>query len=110
NAGILRDRTIRNMTQAEWQAVIDTNLSGVFYGCKYGMEIMADGGRIVNVSSASAFLGTFGQANYAAAKAGVAALTRVVSRVRAGRLPTSWMEPAMRLSGIVGPKKPRSTR
>src|SRR5437763_3312673 len=85
NAGILRDRTIRNMALDEWQAVIDTNLSGVFYGCKYGLEIMAEGGRIVNVSSVSAFLGTFGQANYAAAKAGVVALTRVVSREGARR-------------------------
>jgi 3-oxoacyl-[acyl-carrier protein] reductase len=85
NAGILRDRTIRNMAPEEWQAVIDTNLSGVFYGCKYGMEVMAEGGRIVNLSSVSAFLGTFGQANYAAAKSGVAALTRVVSREGAKR-------------------------
>jgi 3-oxoacyl-[acyl-carrier protein] reductase len=85
NAGILRDRTIRNMTPDEWEAVIDTNLGGVFYGCKYGMEIMADGGRIVSLSSVSAYLGTFGQANYAAAKAGVTALTRVVSREGAKR-------------------------
>jgi 3-oxoacyl-[acyl-carrier protein] reductase len=85
NAGILRDRTIRNMSLEEWRAVIDTNLSGVFHGCKYGMEVMADGGRIVSLSSLSAFLGTFGQANYAAAKAGVVALTRVVSREGARR-------------------------
>jgi 3-oxoacyl-[acyl-carrier protein] reductase len=85
NAGILRDRTIRNMTPDEWEAVIDTNLGGVFYGCKYGMEIMADGGRIVSLSSVSAYLGTFGQANYAAAKAGVTALTRVVGREGAKR-------------------------
>lgn len=85
NAGILRDRSIRNMTPDEWEAVIDTNLGGVFYGCKYGLEIMADGGRIVSLSSVSANLGTFGQANYASAKAGVAALMRVVSREGAKR-------------------------
>jgi 3-oxoacyl-[acyl-carrier protein] reductase len=85
NAGILRDRTIAKMTMAEWRAVIDVNLSGVFLGCKYGLEVMRDGGAIVNMSSLSAEAGFFGQSNYAAAKAGVAALTRVLSRECARR-------------------------
>lgn len=85
NAGILRDRTIARMSVEEWQAVIDVNLSGVFYGCKYGLEIMRTGGCVVNMSSIAAIVGFFGQSNYAAAKAGVAGLTRVLSRECARR-------------------------
>lgn len=80
NAGILRDRTLRKMSSAEWQAVIDTNLTGVFNICKASADKMADGGRIVNLASIAAAVGFFGQANYAAAKAGVAAMARVLSR------------------------------
>jgi 3-oxoacyl-[acyl-carrier protein] reductase len=85
NAGILRDRSAVKMELADWQAVLDVNLSGVFHCCKYGLGIMADGGVIVNVSSLSARMGFHGQANYAASKAGVAALTRVLARESAGR-------------------------
>ena len=80
NAGILRDRTIANMTLAEWQNVIEVNLSGVFHCCKYGLEVMRDGGAIVNLSSIAALIGFFGQCNYAAAKGGVAAMTKVLAR------------------------------
>lgn len=85
NAGILRDKTLKKITEAEWQDVIDTNLSGVFHGCKAAAELLNDGGRIVNLASISAVLGTFGQANYAAAKAGVIGLTKVTSRELAKR-------------------------
>lgn len=85
NAGILRDRTIAKMTLDEWQSVIDVNLSGVFYCCKFGLEILRDGGSIVNMGSLSASAGLHGQSNYAAAKAGVQALTRVLSRECARR-------------------------
>ena len=85
NAGILRDRTVAKMTIEEWQTVVDVNLTGVFHCCKFGLEIMRDGGAIVSLGSISAFHGSFGQANYAAAKAGVAALMRVVSREAARR-------------------------
>lgn len=85
NAGILRDRTVANMTEEEWQAVLDVNLTGVFHGCKYGLEVLRDGGCIVNVGSLSAEAGFVGQANYAAAKSGVQALTRVLSRECARR-------------------------
>ena len=85
NAGILRDRSIAKMTLEEWQAVIDVNLSGVFHCCKYGLEIMRDGGAIVCVGSLSAKLGAHGQSNYAAAKAGVQALVRVLARECAKR-------------------------
>jgi 3-oxoacyl-[acyl-carrier protein] reductase len=85
NAGILRDRTAARMTLEEWRAVIDVNLSGVFYCCKYGLEVLRDGGAIVNLGSLAAEAGFYGQSNYAAAKAGVQALTRVLSRECARR-------------------------
>jgi 3-oxoacyl-[acyl-carrier protein] reductase len=85
NAGILRDRSIAKMSLDEWNAVLDTNLSGVFHTCKYGLEILRDGGCIVNMGSLAASAGFHGQANYAAAKAGVHALTRVLSRECARR-------------------------
>ncbi len=85
NAGILRDRTIAKMSLEEWRAVVDVNLSGVFHCCKYGLEVLRDGGAIVNIGSLSARAGFHGQANYAAAKAGVQALTRVLSRECARR-------------------------
>jgi 3-oxoacyl-[acyl-carrier protein] reductase len=80
NAGILRDRTIAKMSLEEWQSVIDVNLTGVFHCCKYGLEIMRDGGAIVNLSSIAAIMGFYGQTNYAAAKGGVASMTKVLSR------------------------------
>jgi len=85
NAGILRDKTVRKMELADWDAVLRVNLSGVFHCSKYGLEVLRDGGAIVNVSSISALIGIFGQANYAAAKAGVVGLTRVLSRETAKR-------------------------
>jgi 3-oxoacyl-[acyl-carrier protein] reductase len=85
NAGILRDRSIAKMTLEEWRAVIDVNLTGVFHSCKYGLEILRDGGSVVCIGSLSAKLGAHGQSNYAAAKAGVQALVRVLSRECARR-------------------------
>jgi 3-oxoacyl-[acyl-carrier protein] reductase len=85
NAGILRDRTVKKMTPEDWQSVVQTNLDGVFYCSKLGAEIMREGGRIVNISSISAVTGFHGQANYAAAKAGVIALTKVLSKELARR-------------------------
>ena len=85
NAGILRDRSFRKMSQQEWQDVIDTNLTGVFNSCKAAVEALNDGGAIVNISSLSAVTGFFGQANYASAKAGVMTLTKVLSKELARR-------------------------
>ena len=85
NAGILRDKTMKKLTDADWQSVIDTNLTGVFNTCRTAAEVLADGGRIVNISSIAAAVGFFGQSNYAAAKAGVVGLTKVLSRELARR-------------------------
>lgn len=85
NAAVLRDRTLRKMTPDEWQAVIDTNLTGVFNVCKAAVEQLEPGGRIINIASIAAAVGFFGQSNYAAAKAGVAAMARVLSRELASR-------------------------
>lgn len=85
NAGILRDRTVKKMTPAEWHGVLQTNLDGVFFCSKLGAEVMAENGRIVNIASISGIAGFHGQANYAAAKAGVIALTKVHSKEVARR-------------------------
>ncbi len=85
NAAILRDRTIAKMTPDEWEAVLDVNLTGVFHCCKFGLEVMRDHGAIVSMGSIAAIQGFFGQANYAAAKAGVQAMMRVLARECARR-------------------------
>ncbi|HEX7488785.1 MAG TPA: SDR family NAD(P)-dependent oxidoreductase, partial [Anaeromyxobacteraceae bacterium] len=82
NAGILRDRTLLNMTQDELDRVLDVHLRGTFF-CTQAvarqLKIQGKGGRIVNTTSLSGMLGNFGQANYAAAKAGIYGLTRVAA-------------------------------
>jgi len=85
NAGIIRDRTIAKMSLEDWNSVIDVNLSGTFHVTKYGLEIMHDDGAIVSLGSIAALQGFYGQANYAAAKGGVHAMTRVLSRECAKR-------------------------
>jgi 3-oxoacyl-[acyl-carrier protein] reductase len=87
NAGITRDNLILRMKDEEWQKVIDTNLKGVFYCIKAASRAMMKqrGGRIINMASVSGLLGTAGQANYAASKAGVIALTKVAAREFASR-------------------------
>jgi 3-oxoacyl-[acyl-carrier protein] reductase len=85
NPGIIRDRTLKKMTHDEWHAVIQTNLDGVFHCCKYGTEILRDGGRIVSMASVAGLVGFHGQTNYAAAKAGVIGMTRVLAKELARR-------------------------
>ncbi len=81
-AGILRDRMIFNMSEEEWDAVIDVHLKGHFNTIRPASILMRQQryGRIVNFSSISGLRGISGQSNYGAAKAGIAGLTRVVSR------------------------------
>jgi 3-oxoacyl-[acyl-carrier protein] reductase len=85
NAGITRDHTIQKMDDDEWQLVLDTNLTGVFNVCKQATKLIADGGRIVNLSSIACVVGFFGTCNYSAAKAGIVGLTRVLCRELAKR-------------------------
>ncbi len=81
NAGITKDHTARKMTIDEWQAVLNVNLSGPFFMIKSVLDGMlaAKFGRIVNISSVVAHTGNFGQANYAAAKAGLLGLTKTIA-------------------------------
>jgi acetoacetyl-CoA reductase len=87
NAGITRDHTVRKMTIEEWQAVLQVNLSGPFFMIKAVLETMIEQGfgRIVNISSVVGESGNFGQANYAAAKAGLIGLTKTVALEVASR-------------------------
>lgn len=85
NAAIIRDRTVKKLTDSEWDSVIETNLSAVFRVTQTALPLIKDGGRIVNMASISGTLGLFGQANYASAKAGVMAFTKVLSRELASR-------------------------
>lgn len=87
NAGITRDNIILRMKDEEWQKVIDTNLKGTFYCIKAACRAMMKqrSGRIINIASVAGLLGTVGQANYAASKAGVIALTKVAAREFASR-------------------------
>lgn len=88
NAGILRDKSIVKMTEEMWDSVVDVHLKGTFLCSQAAAKQMmaqGEGGRIVNTTSVSGMLGNFGQANYAAAKAGVAGMTRSLARELGGR-------------------------
>jgi 3-oxoacyl-[acyl-carrier protein] reductase len=87
NAGITRDGLLVRMSDDDWDAVIATNLTGVFSMTRAAARAMmkARAGSIVNVSSVVGIVGNAGQANYAAAKAGVIGLTKSVARELAGR-------------------------
>ncbi len=88
NAGILRDRMLANMTEAEWDAVIQVHLKGTFaparWAAAYWRERAKAGetndGRIINTSSVSGIYGNPGQTNYGAAKAGIAAFTVIAAQ------------------------------
>ncbi len=89
NAGILRDRMIVNMTEQEWDEVIRVHLKGTFAPTRHAVEYWrarnketgkSVNGRIINTSSVSGLFGNIGQANYGAAKAGIAAFTIIAAR------------------------------
>ena len=82
NAGITKDMLAARLKDEDWDAVLDTNLKAVFRACRAVMRPMMKQryGRIVNITSVVGASGNAGQANYAAAKAGVAGMTRALAR------------------------------
>ena len=82
NAGITRDTLIMRMSEDDWDAVLDTNLKGAFLTSKAAIRPMlrARAGRIVNLTSVVGLVGNAGQANYAAAKAGLVGLTKTLAK------------------------------
>lgn len=82
NAGITRDGLAMRMKDADWDAVVDTNLKAVFRACRAAIRPMMKQrfGRIINITSVVGAMGNAGQANYAAAKAGVAGMSRALAR------------------------------
>ncbi len=87
NAGITRDKLILKMTPEDFDIVININMKGVFNGIKavYPVMMKQRSGKIVNIASVIGLMGNAGQANYAASKAGVIALTKTAAKELAGR-------------------------
>jgi 3-oxoacyl-[acyl-carrier protein] reductase len=87
NAGITRDGLMARMKEADWDAVLDTNLKGAFTCSKAAMRTMMKKrwGRIINITSVIGFLGNGGQVNYAAAKAGLVGFSKSMARELAAR-------------------------
>ncbi len=81
NAGITIDKTLKNLTIDDWDAVIQTNLNGYFYAMKAALPHFMEqkSGKIIQISSFVGKMGNFGQANYAAAKAGIMGLTKTAA-------------------------------
>jgi len=82
NAGITRDRSIAKMSDADWAAVLNVNLTGTFNMIRAVAPLMVEQkfGRIVNITSINGLRGKFGQANYSAAKAGLIGLTKTAAK------------------------------
>ena len=86
NAGIVRDTALMLMEPDDWQAVLDTNLTGVFNYCRAAIVsfLKQRSGRIVNITSVSGLVGMARQVNYAASKAGIVGLTKALAKEVAG--------------------------
>ncbi len=91
NAGVTRDGLLMRMSDEDWDTVLDIDLKGVFLFCRAAARPLAKSpaGRIVNVSSIVGMIGNAGQANYAAAKAGLFGFTRSLAKELAGRKVTA---------------------
>jgi 3-oxoacyl-[acyl-carrier protein] reductase len=87
NAGIRKDSILAMMKESDWHDVLNVNLAGIFYMCKFAVMILMRKryGRIINISSVMERYGFEGQANYAASKAGLSALTKSLSKEVATR-------------------------
>ena len=87
NAGITRDNLMLRMSDDEFDSVINTNLRSVFVSCRAALRPMMRGkwGRIINIGSVSGLVGNAGQANYAAAKAGLAGMTKSIAKEMAAK-------------------------
>jgi 3-oxoacyl-[acyl-carrier protein] reductase len=87
NAGVTDDTLMLRMSEAQFDKVINTNLKGVWAMCKFALKpLMQSGsGRIINIASVAGMMGNIGQANYAAAKAGVIGLSKTLAREMASR-------------------------
>ena len=105
NAGITRDDLIMRMKPADWNDVIDTNLSGSFWTIKAATRPMmkARAGRIVNITSVSGQAGQMGQANYSSAKAGLIGLTKATARELGSRnITCNAVAPGFVLTDLTG--------
>jgi meso-butanediol dehydrogenase/(S,S)-butanediol dehydrogenase/diacetyl reductase len=111
-AGVIQVGDITDLSEADWDRVLDVNLKGVFLGCKYGLRAMLAHGRgsIINTASISGLVGIPKQPAYCASKGGVIALTRAlavdfadrdirVNCIAPGPIDTPWLENVMRAPG-----------
>lgn len=82
NAGLVRDKTLHKLTDEDWDEVIDTNLRGAFHICRSVIPSLSGRkeGRIINISSIVGAMGNYGQANYAASKAGLIGMTKSLAK------------------------------
>lgn len=109
NAGIVRDALLIRMKESDFDLVIDINLKGTFNGIQAATRHMmkARYGRIVNISSVAGLIGSAGQANYAAAKAGVVSLTKTAAREFASRnITVNAITPGYILTDMTGALPP----
>jgi 3-oxoacyl-[acyl-carrier protein] reductase len=87
NAGIIKDKLILRMSESDWDEVMDTNLKGAFNYCRAVAPLMvkARAGSILNIASISGIIGSAGQSNYSASKAGMIGLTKTLAKELASR-------------------------
>lgn len=80
NAGITKDRTLKKMVPEEWYPVVNVNLNSLYNVTNNVLDLIPDGGRVINISSVAGIAGNFGQTNYAATKAGVIGFTKSLAK------------------------------
>lgn len=80
NAGITKDRTLKKMSQEEWNDVININLTSMYNVTHLSLPLISEGGRIINIASIAGISGNFGQCNYAATKAGAIGFTKSLAK------------------------------